>query len=58
MSVTVLFHCLLSPSKRNARDLVVMGSLLHCFQLFFLSLAKRNARDLVVMGSLLHCFQL
>ena len=32
MSVTVLFHFLLSPSKRNARGLMVMGSLLRCFQ--------------------------
>ena len=32
MNVIVLFHCFLGQSKRNARGLVVMGSLLHCFQ--------------------------
>ena len=35
MSVIVLFHCFLSQSntsKQNAHGLVVMGSLLHCFQ--------------------------
>ena len=32
MNIIVLFHCFLCLAKRNAHGLMVMGSLLCCFQ--------------------------